>query len=114
MNTTAGGSGRRAGGTLAAVEVAGRGLAVGAVGAAVGGSAASFSLSGSLSLSGPRLFGGDPVRALHRYALVGGALPRARPAGAAWRSGRDGGSWKRRCASCSGIWPRLTGSTGRV
>src|SRR5439155_4696436 len=64
-------------GTLAGVAVAGFGCDVGAVGVDPGRSAAPFSLSGSRSLRPARVSGRDPVRALHRYALVAGALPRA-------------------------------------
>src|SRR5438445_11672456 len=52
-----------AGGTLAAVEVAGDGSAVGAVGAGFVGSGRAVSLSRPGPVSGAGLFGGVPVRA---------------------------------------------------
>jgi transposase len=67
-------------GTLGGVEVAGVGCDVGAAGADPGRPAAPLPLPGPRSLQPARLFGGDPVRALHRHALVAGALQRAWPA----------------------------------
>src|SRR6266516_7980388 len=64
-------------GTLGAVAVACVRCDVGAVVVAPGGSAASLSLPGPRSLRPARVSGRDPVRALHRHALVAGALPRA-------------------------------------
>src|SRR6266511_3398123 len=67
-------------GTLGAVAVAGERCEVGAVGVDPGRPAASLPSSRPGALLAAGLFGGDLVRALHRYALVAGALPRARVA----------------------------------
>jgi transposase len=65
------------GGSVEAVSVAGLGSTLGAAGAAACRSAAPLSLAGQAAPSAAGLSGGDPVRALHGHALVGGALPRA-------------------------------------
>src|SRR6266511_3966408 len=71
------GSSSASSGSREAVQVAGLGRVVGAVGAAACGSAASVSLARPASLSGPGLPGGGLVRAVHRHALAGGAVSRA-------------------------------------
>src|SRR4051794_12435880 len=64
-------------GAFSAVAVARVGSVVGAAGPGAYRSGASLSLSGSGTVFAASVFGGDLVRALHRYALVAGAVPGA-------------------------------------
>src|SRR3954470_6960812 len=104
-------------GTLGAVALACQGWVVGTVGADSARPSASVSASGPLPSSCSLVFGRDLVRALHRYALVAGALPRAclaaRRVGVGSRSGRETGCSSRRSCSYSSSLARRTNLTGR-
>jgi len=60
-----------------AVEVAGFGRVVGAVGASASRSSPPFPLAGPVALPSASVSGGDPLCLVHGHALAGGALPGA-------------------------------------
>ena len=66
------------GGSVEAASVEGVGRVVGEAGAVASGSAASVSFAGPFALFAAAVSGGGSVRAVYGYAVVGGAVPRAR------------------------------------